>query len=530
MMTPVQAILWQTWQSWRWGFVLGTAYLIMAAGLAHWLPGVLSRTLTREAFLPNLGTQLALPSAFMMIHLAAVFSLTGADLKERGYWRVMFALPVRTRTLVAWPMIWGSLALGCIWLFVAIFILRPTGQAVPLVWPLVALAVGLSLMQAVSWMPVEQQWLSIVIAVLAAFLFALVVTLVIVFQVSEPLAVAIFLSLLPLTYAACLRGVAAARRGDIFDWQLWNRLMAWAAARKKAGRPFASAARAQLWFECRCFAWLMPLAIVMVFPFLVALVVLEARNQAAAGKPLAIVLFMPALFATVVGVQLGSASFPFVATRPVSSVALVRSKFSMALVSTLLAYIPVLLILPIPFFWPNFSDSLLQAARAVGAPKAATILVLVVVLSLLMTWKGIAEGLWMGLIGRPWLQNAFAFGFATLVGGGTLFAVWVAFYPAVQALVLSLVPWLVGCLLALKSIIAVWVVAALVRSRLASGVRVGLMIAGWGLIVTAICLLIVWLVPGSRLPVRDLIAGVVLLVPFSRLAGAPLALDWNRHR
>jgi hypothetical protein len=56
------------------------------------------------------------------------------------------------------------------------------------------------------------------------------------------------------------------------------------------------------------------------------------------------------------------------------------------------------------------------------------------------------------------------------------------------------------------------------------------MIAGWGLIVTAICLLIVWLVPGSRLPVRDLIAGVVLLVPFSRLAGAPLALDWNRHR
>jgi hypothetical protein len=28
----------------------------------------------------------------------------------------------------------------------------------------------------------------------------------------------------------------------------------------------------------------------------------------------------------------------------------------------------------------------------------------------------------------------------------------------------------------------------------------------------------------------DILGGIVLLVPFSRLAGAPLAVEWNRHR
>jgi hypothetical protein len=530
MTAPVQAMFWQIWRGWRWGLLGGGAYLLLAAALAHVLPDMLRRSPMSEAFLPDLGVQLALPCILIAIHLAAVFSLTGADLKERGYWRTMFVLPVTTHTLVVWPMIWGTLALACGWIFITNFILRPTGQSAPQVWPIAALAAGLTLMQAHSWLPLAQPWLSIVIAVPSLLLLSMIVVLVAIIGVPEPIAAGIFLSLLPLTYVACLRSVAAARRGDVFDWQLWNRLMAWAAARKKAGQPFASAARAQLWFECRCFAWLMPLAIAMVFPFLVALVVLQARNQTVSGTPLAIMLFMPALLAIMVGVQLGSPSFPFIATRPVSSSFLVRSKFAMALVSTLLAYIPVLLILPVPLLWPNFSDSVLQAARVVGAPKAATILILTVVLPLLITWKGMTESMWLGLTGRAWLGNVFAVGMGTLIGGGTLVAVWIAFYPAVQALLLSLVPWLVGSLLALKLILAMWVAARLVHLRLVSGTKVGLMIGGWGLIVTVLCLLIIWLVPGNLLPFRDAIAGIVLLVPFSRLAGAPLALDWNRHR
>jgi hypothetical protein len=525
-------MFWQIWHGWRWGLACGAAYLLLAAWLAHWLPEFLSRTPMGEAFLPNLGKQLSLPCAFIVIHLAAVFLLTGADLKERGYWKTMFVLPVRTRTLVAWPMLWGSLALGCVWLFVAAFILRPTGYAPPLVWPLAAAAAGLTLLQAVSWMPLAQQWLQVVIAVPAAFAFAVLVVLTAMLQVSEPVATCIFLGLLPFTFAAGLGVVAAARRGDVFDWQLWNRLVAWAASKRKAAsQPFASAARAQLWFECRSYAWLLPLSIAMLLPFLIVLAVLEARNDGRlAGTPLAILVLMPALIATVVGFQLGVPALPFVGTRPVSSTALVRSKFEMALVSTLLAYLPILLIVAVLFLWPRLLNSALQASGEAGVLKATAILLVALVLPPLLTWKGIAEGLWFGLTGRTWLTNAFGFGVTALIGGGTLFGVWVAFYPAVQAWLWSLLPWLVGCLLALKAIIAIGVAAALVQSRLMSGTRVIMILGAWSMIVFALCLLALWLIPGSLLSARDAIAGVVLLVPFSRLAGAPLALDWNRHR
>ena len=363
-------------------------------------------------------------------------------------------------------------------------------------------------------------------------LLAMIVVLVAIFQVPEPIAVGIFLSLLPLTYAACLRSVAAARRGDVFDWQLWNRLMAWAAATKNGGASLcigrASPALVRVPLLC----------VVNAAGNRDGLPVFGGAGRATkretrqpAGRPWRSCCFMPALLATVVGVQLGSPSFPFVATRPVSSVGpgaeQVRDGAGEHAARPIF---PCCSSCRCRYCAPSFSDSALQAARAAGAPKAATILLLTVVLPPLITWKGMAESMWLGLTGRTWLSNAFAFGMGTLIGGGTLVAVWIAFYPAVQALLLSLVPWLIGFLLAVKLVLAMWVAARLVHLRLVSGTKVGLMIGGWGLIVTALCLLIVWLVPGNLLSVRDAIAGVVLLVPFSRLAGAPLALDWNRHR
>jgi hypothetical protein len=39
-----------------------------------------------------------------------------------------------------------------------------------------------------------------------------------------------------------------------------------------------------------------------------------------------------------------------------------------------------------------------------------------------------------------------------------------------------------------------------------------------------------WFVPAAIVSWTSLLAALVLLVPFSRLAIAPLALDWNRHR
>ncbi|MGA2255277.1 MAG: hypothetical protein ABSG53_11490 [Thermoguttaceae bacterium] len=532
MMTPVQAMLWQIWRGWRWGLIVGWAYLLLAAVVAGLLPDIFRHTHLGDVTLPKAGQLLAFPCTFILIYLLVVFSITGADIKERGYWSTMFVLPARTRTLVAWPMIWGCLTLGSGWLFVAGLILRPTGNAVPLVWPVAALAAGLTLLQALSWIPVAQNWLSIAIAVPLFLALATVIALLAVFKVPEPIATGIFLGLLPLTCTAGLHGVALARRGDRYDWGTWNRLVAWIAAwRKPAEHPFHSAARAQFWFECRSFAWTLPLLIAVLVPFFAIVFVFDQESGVAlAWKQMIIFLLIPAITATIIGSQLGNASFPFLAARPISSVALVRSKFAMALVSALAACIPVLVVVPLFFLRPGFLESVRQAARAAGEPKAAMILFMAVVLPVALTWKGLAESLWITLPGRAWLINAFGFCVSVLFCVVFPFGLWVSFHPEIQVLLWSMAPWFVGLLLTVKLVIAAWVVSALVRSRLVTYSAAVLMIGGWGLVVAGLWLIVVWLIPGQLLSAGGALAVVVLFVPFSRLAGASLALEWNRHR
>src|SRR5208337_1337649 len=112
------------------------------------------------------------------------------------------------------------------------------------------------------------------------------------------------------------------------------------------------------------------------------------------------------------------------ATRPISSLAVIRSKFTMALVSAVAACIPVLVVVPLFFLRPGFLESARQAARAAGEPKAAMILFMAAVLPVALTWKGLAESLWITLAGRPWLINAYAFGAAVLMFCGMLFGLW----------------------------------------------------------------------------------------------------------
>ncbi len=110
------------------------------------------------------------------------------------------------------------------------------------------------------------------------------------------------------------------------------------------------------------------------------------------------------------------------------------------------------------------------------------------------------------------------------------FGLWVSFHPEIQVLLWSMAPWFVGLLLTVKLVIAAWVVSALVRSRLVTYSAAVLMIGGWGLVVAGLWLIVVWLIPGQLLSAGGALAVVVLFVPFSRLAGASLALEWNRHR
>ena len=521
-MTPIQAMFWQIWRGWRWGLIAGWAYMLLAAVAARLLPDILRHTHLGDMTLPKAGQFLAFPCEFILIHLLAVFSITGADIKERGYWSKMFVLPVRTRTLVAWPMVWGCLALGSGWLFVAGLILRPTGNAVPLVWPIAALAAGLTLLQAISWMPLAQNWLSIVIADSTVLALATVIVLVAVFKVSEPIAIGIFLGLLPLTCAAGLRGVALARRGDTYDWQAWNRFVAWLAVwRKPAEHPFRSAERAQFWFECRSFAWTLPLMIAMFVPFFAVAALFDQGNGVAlAWKQMIIFLLLPAFLATIIGSQLGNASFPFLAARPVSSAApgsqQVRNGTGQRggglhpRPGHRIAFLPltgVIRICPPGGAGRRAAKNRNDSIHGGGPPRAAYV-------------EGPRREP-MDQVSGPRLgwSTRCGFGISVLFCVGIPFGLWFRSTQNGRPCSGRWLPWFVGLLLTVKLIIAAWVLYAMVRFRHVTYPAAGLMIGVWALIVAGMCVLVVMVGSGTSLVGRRRIAFVVLWCHFHGSSG-----------
>src|SRR5262245_8913141 len=134
MRSPGQAILWQiAWRS-RWGLVAAASYLVVAIVLSHLLPKNL-HIRVGDDFVPAVGWFLGMPSVFVNIMLVAVFSMSGHDLRDSGFTTHMFILPVRTRTLVGWPILVGCVTVITVWLVTAVFIFRSGGIAAPLWWP-----------------------------------------------------------------------------------------------------------------------------------------------------------------------------------------------------------------------------------------------------------------------------------------------------------------------------------------------------------------------------------------------------------
>jgi hypothetical protein len=149
---------------------------------------------------------------------------------------------------------------------------------------------------------------------------------------------------------------------------------------------------------------------------------------------------------------------------------------------------------------------------------------------IVITWLQMASNLWISATGRAWLVNMLAFIFAALVGSGTLAGVWIYFHVELHGYVQAAAPWLVATLLAAKLVTAVVVLAGLLRWRLVgAGAAIG-MVGVWSLLAGGLWLTAWSLAPSGSLPLPTLAAGIAMSVPFSRLAGAPLALHWNRHR
>jgi hypothetical protein len=225
---------------------------------------------------------------------------------------------------------------------------------------------------------------------------------------------------------------------------------------------------------------------------------------------------------------------PFMATRPLTSPALIAAKLKMAFWSTLVAWLLVLAVIPLALAlsgaWPLVSERASRGIEVVGTLRAIVVVLLVLSGLIASTWKQLVQALCIGLTGRDWIiRGSVLIALLLLVAAGPLVD-WIitdkngqtAFFNA-----LPLIPLVLACI---KMSAAAWIVVRLYDSRLFSDRALVIGAACWLAAVTALYGFLVWFVSTPLMPRYFLGAVAILLVPLGRLSAAPLALAWNRHR
>ena len=98
---------------------------------------------------------------------------------------------------------------------------------------------------------------------------------------------------------------------------------------------------------------------------------------------------------------------PFVATRPLSTAALVAAPLEATVWSTLAAWLLVFAAIPLALQLSDSSPVVMERLRqfrdTVGTPRAIAVALLVGSGLIAWTWKRLVQGLYIGLTGREWL-------------------------------------------------------------------------------------------------------------------------------
>ncbi|MEO8499836.1 MAG: PHB depolymerase family esterase, partial [Vicinamibacteria bacterium] len=432
-----------------------------------------------------------------------------------------------------------------LWLCAALFFRSAWGQDLPLIWPALLGAVFLAWTQVLSWSAYPIPGLRIVAAVLWLASLDAAVILAVESKVSEPRLVAMLLPQLPLAYFAARFAVGRARQGLVPDWSgVFRSVGQFARLRWPRTERFRSPERAQLWFEWRQEGWILPLSVFMVLPFELGFLYI-CRNEPPVMtlEALLFVLLTPPFLAGFAGAIAGGAGregsdsrgSTFAAIRPLTSAALVAAKFTMAMWSTLLAWLLVFFGLAIGL---RLSGSgarvegwVAETIDVAGRPRAFALITLLSLGLLASTWKQLVQGLYIRLAGRDWLVRTSVVARLSMLV--VLFPLLDSFFrrESVFALVWDDWPWALAVLVGLKMSAANWVLPRLHRSGLVADRTLAAGAASWLVLVLALYAILVWLFCTPPLvPRYGPILFAILSVPLARISAAPLALAWSRHR
>jgi hypothetical protein len=512
-----------------------------------------------------------LSSLFAVFALGVGCMLVAVPFEDRladqtsGYPSRLFTLPVRTRTLVLWPMLMGTAGLAAVWAAVATAISWIEGSSLPVVVPCLAIAVWVAWVQAGAWAPIDRLPVKL-LALGGGFLLPgpVVAAYYLVLELPEIAVAAVLCCLWALGCLAAITGVERDRRGE--KW-LPRRAdghyeVKGTAVQTPARRlpPFRSPERAQLWFNFHhpvelgaSFAGTLEIVTVglalwisrhdptRLNPHLVLLGYVW-------GLPVLAFLSMGMLAASygrnglVRNTNIGIESPAFVYVRPISSARLISARFRASVAGVLKVW-AVLLALgagvaaawnlvnvargaePVTFGvdlvfrrfpgWHGVAVLLLSAAAILGASWGAASHRLL---------SRHAPGL-----GKP-TAAALALAVPTL-NGLVVLAISLLLDPPTLAAVASLCPWVVGVILCGKGLFGATAFRAAWRRRLIQG-RSLCEYAAIALVIASVLLAAVWVwLPEGEPPLSRgvFLVGVLALVPFGRFALLPLALDHYRH-
>jgi hypothetical protein len=493
-------------------------------------------------------------------HLMQVFTLGAADVAVRasGFPKHMFVLPVATRSLVGWPILCAAAIHGGLWLVVATLVLRPAGYAAPVLWPATIIAAGTAWVQALGWTPFPTPYARIPALALAITPLVLLAAAASITLESRMLSLAVIagsLAWMAVAYLVAVHGVSRARTGHDGDWKLTRQFAAAISIRRQKRSttlrpPFRTAARAQLWHEWRRNASFLPTVMgLLTVLFLAAscqaivnpnsgriLMFGNFRISPAAMSLLAWIAVL-LMLATTLGQSAGKFDLwgkeeipSFFAIRPLTTNQLVLIKFLAAGLSTLatcglfLVFVALWALVDVSPL--NARESLMRSLAHHLSPNYVAIAIALFIGLAAVTWRSMATGLWLGLVGRKWVSVVMAAVVTAVMTVAVISGSWIYRSPEVQAQLMRLLPWLLGVLIVLKGTAAAWTAFALWKLHLASHRGLAMMFGAWLATAFVVFVTLHYFVPFSWL----LVLGVTLFVPFTRLAVAPLALRWNRHR
>src|SRR5436189_1527863 len=543
MRSPALAIGWEFRRRHRWGLIAVAGYLFVVAMIRFLIlePGE-PVLVDRSPFVPLV----SVPLTARFVHLRAGFSFGFAgDLAARQsmYPARLFTLPVTKAALVGWPMLYGTAAVALLWLAARLFAVWPSGIEIPVIWPALLAAGLLAWTQALTWMPYGLPAIRLIVAVLCLAALDTVVLVAIHFKAGEPMMLAILAPQVPLAYLVARFAVARARRGEVPDWRGMFARPACTAALTRRRDHFRSPAWAQAWFEWRQQGRALPALVGLLLPLELALLWLAKDAPAFVFEILFLATVTPPFMAACTAWTVsqpnpqGRDSYgvpPFIATRPLTSAELIAAKLKTAMWSTLAAWLLVLVAMPLALewsgTWPLVTERVRRLHDAIGTPRAATVVLLILAWFIVATWKQLVQSLHIGLTGREWIvKGSVVLTLTFLIVLGPIVE-WISEAPSVQRALWNALPLILAGLVALKMSAAAWIATRLDRSRLLGDRALFVGAACWCVAVLALYAVLVWFFSTPFVAHYVLALIAILAVPLVRLSAAPLALAWNRHR